>query len=64
MRTNISVDESLLTKAMNITGFDSKKETVENALRFLLSFTMQKDIKKLKGKLKWIGNLEQMRSDG
>ncbi len=63
MRTNISIDDDLLTKAMDITGFVTKKETIENALKLLLGFYMQRDIKKFKGKLKWVGNLEQMRSD-
>lgn len=63
MRTSITVDNDLITKVMNTTGFVTKKETIENALKLLLAFTMQKDIKKLKGKLKWAGNLEQMRSD-
>lgn len=36
MRTNIDIDDDLLTKAMAATGLTTKKATVEEALRRLV----------------------------
>ena len=41
MRTNIIIDDALMAQALGISGFKTKKETVEEALKFfedLLSF--------------------------
>jgi Arc/MetJ family transcription regulator len=62
MKTTISIDDDLVTQAMSITGSVTKKEAIENALKLFLAFANQKSIKNLKGKLKWVGNLEQMRA--
>ena len=63
MRTNIVIDEKLMNDAMTATGLKTKKEVVELGLKTLVRLSQQKQIKKLKGQLKWDGDLEAMRTD-
>jgi Arc/MetJ family transcription regulator len=63
MRTNIVIDEELMNNAMIATGLKTKKEVVELGLKTLVRLSQQKQIKKLKGQLKWDGNLETIRID-
>ncbi len=61
MRTNIVIDDQLMADALKATGLDTKKEAVEEGLKLLIRRNRQQDIKKLRGKLKWEGNLDEMR---
>ena len=61
MRTNIDIDDELMSAALRLTGLKTKKETVELALKTLISLKQQERIKKFRGKLKWEGNLDDMR---
>ena len=63
MRTNVIIDDALLEQAMASGGFRTKKSAIENGLKLLVQICNQKKIKKLKGKIKWEGNLEDMRRD-
>ena len=63
MRTNIIIDDSLMADALQATGAKTKREVVELDLKTLLMLKQQETIKALKGKLKWVGDLEQMRLD-
>ncbi|VEP16780.1 conserved hypothetical protein [Hyella patelloides LEGE 07179] len=63
MRTNIVIDEKLMNDALLATGLKTKKEVVELGLKTLVRLDRQKQIKELKGKLKWDGDLEAMRSN-
>ena len=63
MRTNIVIDENLMNDALLATGLKTKKEVVELGLKTLLRLDLQKQIKELKGKLKWDGDLDEMRSN-
>jgi Arc/MetJ family transcription regulator len=63
MRTNIEIDENLLTEAMRVTGLRTKKATVEEGLKLIIQLNQQKKIRELRGKLNWEGNLEKMRID-
>ncbi|MEX2567723.1 MAG: type II toxin-antitoxin system VapB family antitoxin [Cyclobacteriaceae bacterium] len=63
MRTNIEIDEKLMEEAMKITGHRTKKATVEAGLKLIITLNHQEQIKNLKGKLKWEGDLEKMRLD-
>ncbi|MGH2415463.1 MAG: type II toxin-antitoxin system VapB family antitoxin [Microcystaceae cyanobacterium] len=62
MRTNIVIDEKLMNDALKATGLKTKKEAVELGLRTLIKLNKQEEIKGLKGKLKWDGDLDAMRS--
>lgn len=61
MRTNIVIDDKLIEKGFKYTGINSKKELVEFALRELIKRKERKKILRLQGKLRWEGDLEQMR---
>ncbi|SLM15963.1 conserved hypothetical protein [uncultured spirochete] len=63
MRTNIVIDDSLMNKAKSISGYKTKKQTIEEALKLLIAQKEQSEIRKLRGKLNWEGNLEEMRLD-
>ena len=63
MRTNIVIDDKLMSLAFKTSGLNTKKEVVEEALRLLIKIKDQQKLKKLRGKLKWEGNLDEMRTD-
>ncbi|MBI3714052.1 MAG: type II toxin-antitoxin system VapB family antitoxin [Burkholderiales bacterium] len=61
MRTNIVIDDKLLSDALKATGLATKKEAVELGLKTLIQLKKQESIKKLRGRLKWEGDLDEMR---
>ena len=63
MRTNIVIDDTLITEALDISGYKTKKETVEEALKLLIKLKNQARIRNFRGKLSWDGDLEKMRLD-
>ena len=63
MRINIVIDDKLMSLAFKTSGLSTKKEVVEEALRLLIKIKDQQKLKKLRGKLKWEGNLDEMRTD-
>ena len=63
MRTNIEIDDQLMTKAMTLSGHKTKRETVEAALALLVQLKSQERLKAARGKLHWEGDLEEMRTD-
>ena len=63
MRTNIVIDDKLMQEALRATGLKTTKEAVDLALRTLLRLQRQKQIRSLRGKLDWRGDLDAMRTD-
>lgn len=63
MRTNIEIDDKLMAEALRATGLKTKREAVELGLRTLLKLRHQADLRQLKGKVDWKGDLEAMRRD-
>jgi len=61
MRTNIDIDDDLMRQAMVASEETTKKAAVEKALRLLINLKAQEGIKKLRGKVKWEGDLNAMR---
>lgn len=53
MRTNIEIDDDLLSIAMRAGPFQTKREAVEAGLRLLGRQAAYKEILALKGKLRW-----------
>ena len=45
MRTNIIIDDELMTDVLKLTGIKSKREAVELGLRTLLALKQQEKIK-------------------
>ncbi len=64
MRTNIVIDDQLMKQAMRASGASTKREAVEAALRLLVGLKRQERLRRLRGKLKWEGDLDAMRHDG
>jgi len=62
MRTNIAIDDKLMNAALKTSGLSTKKDVVEEALKLLVQVKKQSRLKKLRGKLKWEGNLNEMRT--
>jgi Arc/MetJ family transcription regulator len=63
MRTNIVIDDKLMAKAMKLAGTKTKRETVEESLRLLIRLRQQENVRRMRGKLHWEGDLEKMRRD-
>ncbi|MBF0379571.1 MAG: type II toxin-antitoxin system VapB family antitoxin [Magnetococcales bacterium] len=63
MRTNIVINDDLMHQALAISGLKTKKEAVETGLNLLVKMKQQEQIREARGKLKWEGDLDQMRSD-
>ena len=63
MRTNIVIDDELIKEALKLTGLRTKKDAVELGLKTLIRLKKQEKLKHYRGKLKWEGDLEQMRTD-
>ena len=61
MRTNIVLDDSLVERAQELTGIRTKREVIDTALRTLVRLHEQSNVKALRGKLRWEGNLEESR---
>jgi Arc/MetJ family transcription regulator len=62
MRTNIVIDDELMSKVLKKGKFKSKKDAVEYGLRLILLLDEQKKIKQYRGQLKWEGDLEKSRT--
>ena len=63
MRTNIVIDDKLMSDTLRATGLRTKREAVELGLQTLLRLRQQERIRNLRGKLKWRGDLEAMRTE-
>ena len=63
MRTNIVIRDELMKTAMDMTKAKSKREVVEQALETLIRLKKQEEIRSLRGRLHWEGDLEGMRRD-
>jgi Arc/MetJ family transcription regulator len=63
MRTNIVIDEKLMQETLRLTGLKTKREAVELGLRTIVRLRKQDQIRGFRGKLKWNGDLDDMRSD-
>jgi Arc/MetJ family transcription regulator len=61
MRTNIVIDDKLMADALKASGYATKKEAVEQGLKLLVRRSQQQEIRKLRGKIKWEGDLDEMR---
>ena len=61
MRTNIVLDDALVTKALRATGLKTKRAVVEEGLRALIRLHEQAKVKELFGKLSWEGDLPKQR---
>lgn len=63
MRTNVVIDDELMSAALEASGLPSKRAVIEEALKRFVQLKQQSQIRKLKGKIVWDGSLEAMRTD-
>ena len=62
MRTNIEIDDELMEEALRRSGAPTKRAAVEEGLRLLIQTRRQAGIRRLRGKVKWEGDLDAMRT--
>lgn len=62
MRTNIDIDDDILKEVQRLTGVKTKREAVDLALRELVARYRRMGLLRLRGKVRWEGNLEESRS--
>jgi Arc/MetJ family transcription regulator len=63
MRTNVVIDDTLMETALKLSGLRTKRDTIEAGLKLLVEFKRQVKARNFRGKLKWVENLDKMRSD-
>ena len=61
MRTNIVIDDALMRDALAASGLPTKRAVVEAGLRSLVSLHRQAGTRRLRGRVKWTGDLARMR---
>ena len=61
MRTNIVIDDTLMRDALAASGLSTKRAVVEAGLRSLVSLHHQAGARRLRGRVKWTGDLAKMR---
>ena len=61
MRTNIEIDDKLMSDVLKATGLKTKKEVVELGIKTLIRLKKQQKIRDFRGQLKWTGDLDDMR---
>ena len=61
MRTMIEIDDQLMQEAMRRSGTPSREAVVEAGLRLLLKTHAQTEIRQLRGKVRWEGDIPQSR---
>jgi Arc/MetJ family transcription regulator len=64
MRTNVVIDDALRAETLKATGLKTKREAVELGLKTLLKLRQQGEVRKLRGRLSWEGDLDAQRTDG
>lgn len=62
MRTNIVIDDRLMKRALRASSLSTKRAVVEEGLRLLIQVHAQTGIRRLRGKVKWDGILNEMRA--
>ena len=63
MRTSVVIDDRLLAQARRLTGITTTREILEEGLKLLVRLKQQEKVKAWRGKLRWDGDLETMRTD-
>ena len=60
-RTNVVLDDTLVSKCQKATGIGTKRGLIDHALHELLRHTNQKKLLDLKGAVDWEGDLSVWR---
>ena len=60
-RTNVVLDEKLVEEGLRVTGLPSQRALIDYALRDLVRRSRQRRMLRHRGKVRWEGNLDDMR---
>ena len=60
-RTNVVLDDKLISECQKVTGIKTRRALIDLALRELLRRERQKKLLELKGKVTWEGDLDAWR---
>jgi Arc/MetJ family transcription regulator len=63
MRTNLAIDDNLMARAVRSGGCRTKGSAIEEGLRLLVHVNSQRKLRRLRGKVRWEGDLNAMRRD-
>jgi Arc/MetJ family transcription regulator len=61
VRTNIEIDDKLMRQALRASGARTKRAVVEDALRLLVRTKDQAGVRRLRGRIRWSGDLDASR---
>ena len=61
MRTNVVLDETLVERAKALTGIKTTRALIDEALRLLVQLREQGEVRDLRGRLRWEGDLAALR---
>lgn len=62
MRVEFEIDDKLMREALQVTGLKTERKVVEEGLRTLLKIKAQAELRDLRGKADWRGDLDSMRT--
>ena len=63
-RTVVDLNDEMIRQAKALTGLKKKVEIVNKALeQFVRELQIRRSILEMEGRVKWVGNLKQMRRD-
>lgn len=63
MRTQIDLDEKLLTQVVQMGQFNSKKAAIQAALTEFVKTLKRRELLALRGQIEWQGDLNQLRAN-
>ena len=63
IRTNVVLNQALIEEALALTGCKTKRAVIEEALRLLIRVKRQEQVRAIRGKLHWEGDLDALRTD-
>ena len=63
MFTSLDIDEELFMKAWKLSRIKTKKGMIEEALRTYVRLHEQAQVRSLRGKLAWKGDLDEVRGE-
>jgi len=61
MKIDLEIDDELVKDAMDAKGVENLEDAIKLGLELLLTSNQGRSIGALRGKLKWEGNLDEMR---
>lgn len=62
MRTNIEVEEELIKQIIQMSAAHNRRKAIEKSILGYIRYLSKLELVKLRGKVKWEGNLDEMRS--